>query len=295
MSLSARQRRLRGRHALVDGIRFEMPVRSARSPAMMAAFPCSAEKAAELLPGGELHPLRVPGGRGLLVVTVIDYRETSIGTYIEFSIAIACTRGPKPAPPVLPTILRGHYGFGQYVLDLPVSTEVSVKGGKGIWGMPKHRAPLDFVIGDDWVSSQYDLDGELAMRLDVRKLGRTWLRLRLGAANYCAFRGMLMKSSVSFDARAGVRLFDKGAARLVVGEHPRMAPVRSLDVSPEPLFAAWLPESNGVLDDHFECWFLTYDTPPAEPDGESLDSVIDMGMSQEWPPPPDRAPAAVPA
>ena len=29
---------------------------------------------------------------------------------------------------------------GQYVWDLPVSTEISVKGGKGIWGTPKHQA-----------------------------------------------------------------------------------------------------------------------------------------------------------
>ena len=33
-----RQRRLTGRHALVDGIPFTMPVNSERSPALMAVF-----------------------------------------------------------------------------------------------------------------------------------------------------------------------------------------------------------------------------------------------------------------
>ena len=111
----------------------------------MAAFPISAARAAELIPGEEVHPFRLGGDVGLLVVTVVDYRTTDIGSYIEFSIAIACTHGLEPAPALLPALLRGRYGTGQFVVDLPVSTEVSVKGGKGIWGMPKHQANLDFV------------------------------------------------------------------------------------------------------------------------------------------------------
>jgi hypothetical protein len=39
-------------------------------------------------------------------------------------------------------------GTGQYIPDLPVSSEISVKGGKGIWGMPKHKSNLDFKITD---------------------------------------------------------------------------------------------------------------------------------------------------
>lgn len=287
MAVPTRQRRLAGRHALVDGIRFEMPVHSEHSPALMAAFPCDAEKAAALLPGGELHPFRLGDGRGVLVVTVIDYRATDIGAYIEYSIAVACTHGPAPAPRLLPALFRYRYGLGQYVVDLPVSTEVSVKGGKGIWGMPKHRAPLDFVVGDEWVSSQYDLDGQLVLRVDVRKPRSAWLKLSLGAANYCAFRGMLMKSYIYFGAKAGVRLFDPEAARLTFGDHPRIAPVRALDVDPRPVFAAFLPDSGGVLDDHFECWFLTHEAPPATA-GEGLESVFGLGLGEEWPPPPNR-------
>ena len=74
-------------------------------------------------------PFRLGGDRGLLIVTVVNYITTDIGNYIEFSIAIACRRG---------------LSVGQWVVDLPVSTEISVKGGKGIWGMPKHQANLAF-------------------------------------------------------------------------------------------------------------------------------------------------------
>src|ERR1700716_3107108 len=91
-----------GRHALVDGIPFTLPVAGDRNPALMAAFPINAAKAADLLPGNGLHPLVVFGNTGVFLITVIDYLTTNIGKYIEFSIGIGCTHGAPPAPPLLP-------------------------------------------------------------------------------------------------------------------------------------------------------------------------------------------------
>src|SRR5580704_4664109 len=105
MSGPARLKSQTGRHSLVDGIPFAMPVSSEHTPALMAAFSINPEKAARLLPGNELHPFRL-WKRGLLVITVVDYRHTTIGKYIEFSIAIACTHGPKPAPRLLPGVFQ---------------------------------------------------------------------------------------------------------------------------------------------------------------------------------------------
>lgn len=280
-----RQRRLAGRHALVDGIPFVLPVNSADTPALMAAFPVDGAAAARLLPGGELHPLTLPGGRGLLVVTVLDYLRTDIGRYIEFSVALACTHGPRPAPPLLPGLLRGTFGTGQYVVDLPVSSEVSVKGGKGIWGMPKHRASLDFHIGERVVSSQYEDDGRLGMLIEVERPPRTRLPLRVSAVNYCAFRGMLMKSTVYFESAADIALGRRARARLVLGDAPGIAVLHDLDIADRPLFTCFMPSTRGILDDHFESWFLTSDQPGVT-FGEPLESVADLGLSQDWPTPP---------
>lgn len=275
-----------GRRALVDGIRFELPVHSERSPALMAAFSIDPDKAARLLPGSEIHPFRV-WNRGLLVVTVIDYRITNIGKYIEFSIAIACTRGSRPAPRLLPALFTRTFGTGQYVYDLPVSTEISVKGGKGIWGMPKHQGNLDFVIGERWVSSQYDLDGQLVMRIDVERPKSAWLPLNMAGTNYCAFRGMLMASYVYFKGKLGFFLMKEGSARLSIGDHPRIRALKDLEISEQPLFAGYFPETQGVLDDHFDCWFLNYEQPP-KASMEGMESVINLGLGQEWLAPPKR-------
>jgi hypothetical protein len=285
MSGPRRLARQAGRHALVDGIPFVLPVNSEKTPALMAAFPIDPDKAAELIPGNEVHPLRL-WNKALLVVTVIDYRVTDIGKYIEYSIAIGCTHGRRRAPRLLPLLMRKTFGMGQFVVDLPVSTEVSVKGGKGVWGMPKHQANLDFVVTDETVSSQYDLDGQLCMRIDMDRPRRAWIPLSMGAPNYCAFRGMLMKSYVYFKGKVGMTFGKKGAARLTIGDHPRVQPLKNLGIGADPVFTVFFPESRGMLDDYFECWFLTYPRP-VEKAPEGLESVFHLGRGEDWLPPPD--------
>jgi Acetoacetate decarboxylase (ADC) len=283
MAMKGRRRleRERGRYSLVDDIPFQMPVSSSDTPALMAAFPINADKAAELLPGNEVHPFRL-WKRGLLMVTVVDYRQTVIGKYIEFSVAIACTHGRWRAPAFFPVLLQKPFGLGQFVVDLPVSSEISVKGGKGIWGMPKHQANLRFDIGEQTVSSQYDLDGQFCMMIEVAKC-KPWLPLSTGAANYCTFRGMLMKSYIYFKGKIGMSLFKAGAAKLIIGDHPRVQYLKKLEISPDPVFTAWLPNTRGLLDDYFECWFIS---DPSAPDPskppEGMESVVNLGQSQAW-------------
>jgi hypothetical protein len=288
VTVPARVRRQAGRYALVDGIPFRLPITCEKSPALMAGFSIDADKARDLLPQQEIFPLRLWNGRGVLLITVINYRITTIGQYIEFSIGIACTHGARPAPRLVPAALTTLFGTGQFVVDLPVSTEISVKGGKGIWGMPKHRAALDFLISDRTVSSMYALEGQEAVTIEIDRPSSTRVPFRASALNYCAFRGMLMKSSIHFSGRAGISLFRRGAARLRLGPHPRVAPLKTLDVSPDPMFTAFIPEASGTLDDHVESWFLTYDAPPARAP-EGLESVIGLGLGQEWLPPPRAA------
>ena len=217
-----RQRRLTGQAARVDTIPYAMPVSSEDSPVLMAAFPISLSAARAVLPGSELHPVSLGFGRGVLMATVVNYRSTDIGQYIEYSLAIAVTHGPRPAPVGLP--------------------------------------------------------------------------LQLAAANYCAFRGQLMRSTIYFEATGDVAVGPGARARIVLGDAPGVQPLRALQIGSKPLFTAWLPTAHGVLDDHYEAWFLTGDTLGAVDAslasgefGEPLESVVGLGRGETWPPPPDRS------
>ena len=78
------------------------------------------------------------------------------------------------------------------------------------------------------MSSQYDLDGQLCMRIDGRPAAGARVPLRnVGAVNWCQFRGMLMKSSIYFSDRAEVAVGPWASAQLLIGDHPRMAPLRN--------------------------------------------------------------------
>jgi hypothetical protein len=238
-----------------------------------------------LMPGTELHPVRLFNGAAVFIVTIIDYRKTSIGKYVEYSLALAVTRGSKPAPPMLPAVFMKSYHTGQYILDLPVSSEISVKGGKGIWGMPKHKANLDFIISQTRVSSQYEKDGHFMFKVDMKRPISPTLPLKIGSINYSYFRNMLIASYIYFNSKASVNFGKVAEAKLYVGDHPRMAKIKSLNINPKALFTAYLPSSTGVLDDHFECWFVSHETAQTNA-SEGLETVFNLSNSEEWLPPP---------
>jgi Acetoacetate decarboxylase (ADC) len=285
VTLSPRNRWLNGRYANVDGIPFKMPVRTLTSPALFAAFAMDADQAAELLPGQELQPLRI-FGHGLLVIAVVNYLDTTIGKYVEFCIGVMVTHGTRRAPALPALAFRSLYGTGVYIYDLPVSTEISVKGGLGIWGMPKRQANLDYIVGDETVSTQYDLDGQLVVRLDIPRPRQAGLPMIMNGVAYGGFRGMLHKSYVHLRGGTGVTLGGR-QARLLIGDHPRAEPLKHLDIRPTALATGFTPMVDGVLDDHIETWYLTADSPP--PVAEvGLRDVVDLSLSQQWLAPPDR-------
>jgi len=281
MSVSKRIKDYEGRYSMVDGITFKLPVGATQSPAIMAGFLCDYEKAKAILPGNELHPVKA-FGKAVFMVTVIDYRVTTIGKYIEYSIALAVTRGRKPAPPMLPAMLLKTYKTGQFILDLPVSSEVSVKGGKGIWGMPKHKANLDFIITDNQVSSQYEKDGQFAFRIEIDKPQKTNFPINLSAINYSHFRNMLMASYIHFKSKAGIRFGKSATGRLFIGDHPRTKFLKDLQIESKPFFTMYMPETTGILDDHFECWFMTYENKPDKVTPEGFESVFNLGLNEDW-------------
>ena len=98
-----------------------------------------------------------------------------------------------------------------------------------------------------------------------------------------------MKSSVYFKGKAGFSFLKKGSARLCIGGLERLQPLKNLEIESRPLLTAFIPDAEGILDDHFESWFLSFSEPPKTvPEG--LESVVTLGQSQEWLTPPDAKP-----
>ncbi len=94
-----------------------------------------------------------------------------------------------------------------------------------------------------------------------------------------------MKSTIYFKGKVGFSFHKKGSGRLLIGDHPRVRPLKDLEINPDPLLTAFLPAASGVLDDHFESWFLSEPKLPlVAPEG--MESVVNLGESQQWLAPP---------
>ena len=99
--------------------------------------------------------------------------------------------------------------------------------------------------------------------------------VRMGSTNFCEFRGMLFKSSIYFHGQIGASVMSHRGAELVIGDHPRLAPLKKLGIGTRPLATCFFPASAGILDDHYEGWFLSFDDPPTKP-FEGLESVVGL-------------------
>ena len=74
----------------------------------------------------------------------------------------------------------------------------------------------------------------------------------------------------------------------MLGDHPRAEPFKSLDHTDKPLFVAHMPDLRGLLDDYFDCWFITPRERPEQQLTEGLETTYPLGYGQEWPAPPNR-------
>jgi hypothetical protein len=96
-----------------------------------------------------------------------------------------------------------------------------------------------------------------------------------------------MKSTIYFKGHARSCMHPSASARLTIGTHPCVEGLRNLGISPDPLMTAFMEDAQGTLDDHIEAWFLDFPSVPARPP-EGLESVVDLGLSEDWLPPPQR-------
>jgi len=142
------------------------------------------------------------------------------------------------------------------------------------------------VITDNNVSAQYEKDGQFAFRIEIDKPHKTNLPVKISATNYSHFRNMLMASYIHFKSKAGIKFGKKATGRLFIGDHPRVRFLKDIQIRSKPFFTMYMPEANGVLDDYFECWFITYEKQPGKVIPEGFESVINLELNEDWLAPP---------
>ena len=109
-----------------------------------AFFLCDYDKACALV-SPHHRPVKLPFKKALFAVSCIEYKETDIGSYNEVALSIvvrAPGKGIRQKAETLRSLLQAK--FHTFIFQLPVTTEMSVAGGKGLLNYPKFLADITF-------------------------------------------------------------------------------------------------------------------------------------------------------
>ncbi len=187
-------------------------VRQARSAA--ATFLVRHDAASRLLADTGLVPARLPGGRALCILAMVEYLDNDLGPYGEVAMCIGV--GKQDGVPA-----------GAYIHQLPVDGEFTCAAGREIWGFPKWMADIDLDIGPRRARGRLSQDGELVLELEV---SQRWLPLPSKPADMSAYARLDGTTRrTPFTSRATAVRGGPLGARLTVGtKHPMALELRAL-------------------------------------------------------------------
>ena len=216
-----------------------MPILYYNSSQMTAFFWVELEKAKPLTQDG-LDVISF-GGKALVGLSFYEYRETSIGSYNEVGVAIACVptgvKVPKyPLLSLIKNVDKSQVGFN--VIDLPVTTPAACAAGKEIWGYPKFVAGIDFdLTKQNFRGVVRNPDGENNI---VKMEGNFGLGIPYPIIDLILFsnhQGDMLRTLVNIRAKGKVTL--PGSMKVTLGEsnHPMAQRLASLGLdNAKPVF-----------------------------------------------------------
>ena len=197
------------------------------------------------------------GGRALVAVHCLEYRQSDIGPYGEVSIAVAAVHGRAPLVPaarILTAILADHYHA--HVVALPVTTEVALWGGLDVFGYPKYLATTEHQesAGEricrllDRESGALILEARGA-RLPTRCYPQLPGRLRrLELTTYPRLGGATLRARLVINLQEAAFAYGRAHLELALGAHPRAEVLRRLRLGRQ-LQHLYAPRCQAIL--HF--------------------------------------------
>ena len=247
----------------------EVPVRYTDGAALACIYRVPLDAARAVLESECFEPLPV-GGRALVQVMALEYRDTSVGPYNELGVLVLARRtgtAPSAARAVMKTEAVGDAGW--FVVNLPVTTGLSCAAGRELWGFPKYVTRLDTKF--DRQTVQIILGEELVIEHRVR------FGVPMPCPPYVFFSeldGRLLRTVVPVEHKLHM-----GGARSVrvhiTGDGPTSATVRTLGLDRRrPMFA-------------FRAEPLRFSLPLGVAVGST---PIRIGSSDDVPSPPDAPP-----
>lgn len=259
-------KRFQLRHApqpleLADGIKkdYLFPTFYRDVTCSIAMFLCSYKQAAALMVSEDIKPIRMPGGRSLVVFSCYEYRKVlGIPGYNEIAMNIPVMVKPTVNVPVLPLIMPGFKNFGFYCFGMPVTSLENQIRGRKIWGLPKVVQDIAINSVDNHaVTEAFGSSGQPYLTLKVPQFG-TLQHFDMSAYLYSELGQELKKGQTCFKGDFLVNknmkaLFKKGSQEpsnylQIDASAPEAAVLRFLEIETDPFQLRYCP----ILESSFD-------------------------------------------
>lgn len=204
----------------------KLPIGYFEASHYLALFRVDAALAAAKLAGTPLAPVLV-ARRAVATLSFFKYLDTDLGPYHEVGLALLVS--PRSAPQTLASLTEligasRSESLGSYVLDLPVSTQLSRAAGCEIWGYPKFVARLPIELeGERFQARVLDAEDRQIVELaGMRGLALPETLPGMTLVTYSQRQGQWLRTRV--ETRSLCSTHGGGSLRLTVGDSPhRMA------------------------------------------------------------------------
>jgi hypothetical protein len=259
--------------ASIAGEQARMPVfyRDARS--FTVVLPANLMALRRIMPDRRFVPAQMLPGVGAVHLSAFEYFDTDIHPYKEFAIGVLLNSGQflqVPCYNILRQLMQNS--FSTYIHHLPVTTEIALRGGVDLYNYPKFMASIDFEDGQEWVSCEVSVEGDLILRLKGRKVPANMSAVQKYFCNLYQ-SGQPQGAEFRINARKMGMAPGFGNAELVIGQsHPVARELNSLLLAPRPLLYIYQPSIQAILygPEHLS---LTYISMFLERYGVSLDEL----------------------
>jgi len=220
-----------GAVTISTGHTVELPVRL-RASMLGATFAAPRAAVADLLPAG-LSPIRATAtGEAAVTLLSVAYREVDVpgmDPYDEFAVILPASHA---APAKLPYVSALTQATNGYVWYMPVTTEPSKAFGVDVWGFPKVVADISHEDTGGGRETTVTVDGERFVTLAVDRPPS--FDTEDSGVSYTVRDDRLVEVPSTTDAELGVWPFSSQVS-VSFGDHPKAAPLRSLDLGPRAL------------------------------------------------------------
>ena len=221
-------------------------------------FMCSYEKALQVLPHPSMKPVRMPGGRAVVIFSCYEYKNVmNMKPYNEIAMTIPLLMDGGFSMPVLPLVSKAFKNFGYHVFSMPVTSEENRIRGQKLWGIPKVTERIDIEQKDGFsTTAAFDSNDKEYFRLRIPMDGKPQSFDETGSL-YSIRDNDIIKAQTNFKGDFKVNkhmglLLSKNkksdSPLLTLGDSPRAEVLKSLEIEESVFQTRWSPSMEACFD-----------------------------------------------